>query len=108
MTIIINSTEDKKAIYNMTRSRDRLSMKDAEEIAVKDYIVFEDVNKATGEVVQLASIMDNDGTIYTTNSPTFIDDFAAIADAFPDVEVIKVVKCKSKKNREFLVCNYVR
>lgn len=106
MTIINASTEDKKILYKLTRDRNRLPMKKAPEIVdVDNYAIYEDVNNATGEVVQLASILDIKGNLYTTNSATFIDDFSAIVEAFPDVQHVKVERMTSKKNREFLVCS---
>lgn len=106
MTIINASTEDKKILYKLTRDRNRAPMKKAPEIVhVDHYAIYEDVNNATGEVAQLASVLDTDGNLYTTNSATFIDDFSAIVEAFPDVERVKVERMTSKKNREFLVCS---
>lgn len=106
MTIIFSSTNDKKILYKLTRDRYRNPMKKAPKILnVQEYAIYEDVNKASGEVVQLTTILDNNGAMYTTNSPTFIDDFAAIVEAFPDVERIEVKCMTSKKNREFITCN---
>lgn len=104
MTIITASTEDKKILYKLTRDRSRKPMKGAVGILPVDaYAIYEDVNNATGEVVTLASILS--GTdLFTTNSATFIDDFGAIVEAFPDVKRVSVEKMTSKKNREFLVC----
>lgn len=105
MTIINASTNDKKILYKLTRDRNRKPMKKAPEILnVQEFAIYEDVNKASGEAVQLATILANDGAMYTTNSPTFIDDFAAIVEAFPDVERIEVKCMTSKKNREFITC----
>lgn len=105
MTIITASTDDKKILYKLTRDRNREPMKKApENLSVEHYAIYEDVNNTTGEVVKLASIISKDGVMYTTNSATFIDDFTAIVDAFPEVEAVKVEKMVSKKNREFLVC----
>lgn len=106
MTIITASTEDKRVLYKLTRDRNRNPMKKATEVVnVEHYAIYTDVNNATGEVVQLASIMDDTGTLFTTNSATFIDDFAAIVEAFPNVEKIRVERMTSKKNREFLTCS---
>lgn len=106
MTIITASTEDRKILYKLTRDRDRNPMKKATEVVdVQHYAIYEDVNNATGEVVLLATVMDNSGALFTTNSATFIEDFAAIVEAFPDVERIRVERMMSKKNREFLTCS---
>lgn len=106
MTIINASTEDKKILYKLTRDRNRSPMKKAAEIVeVQHFAIYEDVNNASGEVVQLATVMDNTGALFTTNSATFIDDFSAIVEAFPDVEKIRVERMTSKKNREFLTCS---
>lgn len=108
MTIITSSTDDKKILYKLTRDRNRQPMKKAPGVLhITEYAIYEDVNNATGEVVKLASIASADGELFTTNSKTFIDDFTAIVEAFPDVEVVKVEKMQSKKNREFLVCTMV-
>ena len=106
MTIITASTEDKKILYKLTRDRSRSPMKKAADVVeVQHYAIYTDVNNATGEVVQLATVMDNSGALFTTNSATFIDDFAAIVEAFPDVERIRIERMTSKKNREFLTCS---
>lgn len=106
MTIITASTDDKKILYKLTRDRNRAPMKKAPEtVDIDHYAIYEDVNNATGEVVQLASILDVEGKLFTTNSATFIDDFSAIVEAFPDVQHVKVERMTSKKNREFLVCS---
>lgn len=108
MTIITASTEDKKVLYKLTRDRSRSPMKKAADVVdVQHYAIYTDVNNATGEVVQLATVMDKDGALFTTNSATFIDDFAAIVEAFPDVERIHIERMTSKKNREFLTCSLV-
>ena len=106
MTIITASTDDKKILYKLTRDRSRSPMKKAADVVeVQHYAIYTDVNNATGEVVQLATVMDNNGALFTTNSATFIDDFAAIVEAFPDVERIRIERMTSKKNREFLTCS---
>lgn len=108
MKIITASTDDKKIMYKLTRARDRQPMKKApEQLHIAEYAIYEDVNNATGEVVKLATIASADGELFTTNSKTFIDDFSAIVEAFPDVDAVKVEKMLSKKNREFLVCSMV-
>lgn len=106
MNIITASTEDKKILYKLTRDRARNPMKKAAEVVeVQHYAIYNDVNNATGEVVNLVTVMDNNGALFTTNSATFIDDFAAIVEAFPDVERIRIERMTSKKNREFLTCS---
>lgn len=106
MNIIYASTDDKKILYKLTRDRHRNPMKKAAEVVeVQHYAIYEDVNNATGEVVKLATVMDNNSALFTTNSATFIDDFVAIVEAFPDVERIHVERMTSKKNREFLTCS---
>lgn len=106
MTILKASTDDKKILYRLTKDRNRTPMKKAPEIVeVQHYAIYEDVNSASGEIVQLATIMDSNGALFTTNSATFLDDFEAIVTAFPDVERIRVERMLSKKNREFLVCS---
>lgn len=108
MIIITASTEDKKILYKLTRDRSRSPMKKAAEVVeVQHYAIYDDINNATGEVVRLATVMDNSGALFTTNSATFIDDFSAIVEAFPDVERIRVERMTSKKNREFLTCSLV-
>lgn len=108
MNIITASTEDKKILYKLTRDRNRAPMRAATAtLEIAHYVIYEDVNNSTGEVVRLASIQAKDGNIFTTNSNTFVDDFGAIVEAFPDVDAVKVEKMLSKKNREFLVCGMV-
>lgn len=106
MTILTTShPSDAKMIYRLTRSRDRKGMKEApERLSIAAYAQYMDVNNATGEAITLTAIATTDGDLYCTNSATFNDDFAAIVEAFPEVDEIIILKQKSKKGREFISC----
>lgn len=109
MNIIITSHPEDKAIqYKLTRGREREKLANAPEVVnVAAYAVYADLNKANGELLNLVSIMTPEGVVYCTNSPTFVDDFNAMIEAFPNCSQMKVLKLLSKKGRTFLACEPV-
>lgn len=105
---------DKKFLYRMTRGANTL-MKDVPDgtiIHVAGFVHRDDVN-GKNEDVNVLSIDDGNSTVYSTVSPTFKDEFAAIADIMmdePDSDVdfdIMVVHGVSKSGREFVTCALV-
>lgn len=111
---IINSSANltPKEIYSLTMSPKTKKMKDAisSRIEIAAWASYEDVNKKTGEVQEILSIMTPEGEIFATNSPTFKEDFFQMQDLFRDmgetVHAISVITGTSKAGREFISCAY--
>ena len=111
---IINSSENltPKEIYSLTMSPKTQKMKDAigSRIEIGAWASYEDVNKKTGEILEVLAIMTPEGEIFATNSPTFKKDFFQMQELFQNmgetVHAISVISGTSKAGREFISCAY--
>lgn len=95
-----------KEQYMMLKNPDSIKMADAkgQVLKIAAYVIFEDVNISTGEIMTIVSIR-SDGKVYVTNSKSFIREFETIVAAFgDDLPDIKVTSGKSSKGRNYLVC----
>lgn len=108
---IINAsrTLDKREIYALTRGQN-ISLKDVEdgvEITPDVWALYTDTN-AKGNEVEILSVKDSGGDIFTTNSPTFKDEFEYIANLMSGEEyAVRVIKRQSKAGRTFITCELV-
>ena len=122
MNIIATTTHDGKTMYKLTKGANLKRIQDSEgaEIIVKNYIHYEDV-KASGEVMQILAIEDQNGTMYATNSPTFREAFLdpTFREAFLDIakmcgddpaamigEKVIVTSGISKAGRKYFICTW--
>lgn len=111
---IIRSSENltAKDVYNLTRNPRSQKMRSAVDsrIEVSKWALYEDINRKTGEPQEVLSIATPDGEVFTTNSPTFKDDFMDMQELFMDmgetVHAIMVITGTSKSGREFVTCVY--
>lgn len=107
MTITMTSRElTKKESYKMTLAPTIKKMRDivGAQIDVSAFILYEDVN-SDGKEQEILSVMDADGTVYATNSPTFKKDFAKIYEIMDGEDFsIEVISGTSKAGREFITC----
>lgn len=111
VTIIEKSKEISAAErYLMTASPDIVSVKDVEDgtvIPVKKWIIFEDA-KQDDSVIEILSIMTENGEVFSTQSATFKESFSDIVDCVADdgMEKFAIVKRsgKSKAGRAFVTC----
>lgn len=111
---IVNSSANltPKEIYSLTMSPKSQKMKDAigSRIEICAWASYEDVNKKTGEIQEVLAIMTPDEEIFSTNSPTFKEDFFQMQELFSDmgetVHAISVISGTSKAGREFISCAY--
>lgn len=107
-----SSTELTRAqLYVLTRSQARQSLAkaDVETIKLNAWCHYMDVN-SNGNEVELLSLLDDNGSVYNTNSKYFIRDFMDMIDFFAEdgVHEISVIHQISKKNqREFITCSYL-
>ena len=95
-----------KELYLMLKNPDSIKMSDAkgQTLHPEAYVIFEDVNQGSGEVVRIVSIRSN-GKVYATNSASFIREFDMIAEAFgDDMPDIEVTTGKSSKGRQYISC----
>ena len=95
-----------KELYLMLKNPDSVKMSDAkgQTLHPEAYVLFDDVNQGTGEVVHIVSIRSN-GKVYATNSASFIREFDLIAEAFGDeMPDIEVTTGKSSKGRQYISC----
>lgn len=115
MNIIKKSAEKMttRELYMLTMAPNMNKMRDAidTELEIKAWCLYEDVDKKTGEVIEILSIMTTEDEVYATNSPTFRRDFSNIVSLFESVgekfEAIKVIGGTSKTGREFITCTLV-
>lgn len=96
-------------LYKMTRDAGILKMsqlEDGAELPLEGFVLYEDINQKTGEMMEILAIETN-GNHYATNSATFIREFKAILDLFNgdcDGVILKVIRGTSKAGRNFLTC----
>ena len=108
-TNIQNLTEDKKALYKLTKTPG-VNVKDIEpdkSHPVAAYALYEDVKETkdgTKAQAVLAIVLE-DGTKLQTISPTFVNAFLEIVDIMGD-EPFSIItrKSMSKGGREFVTC----
>lgn len=111
MNIINTNKADmsKRDIYALTRGQS-ISLKDVEngaEITPDVWALYTDVN-SKGNEVEILSVKDVSGNVFTTNSPTFKDEFAYIAELMSGEQYdIRVIKRESKAGRTFITCELV-
>lgn len=108
MTITKTSKElNKKELYKMTMDAGIKKMKDfvGASIEVYAYCVYTDFNSKDNKEVEILSVMDTDGAVYATNSPTFKKDFMNIAALMEGEDFsVGVTSGTSKAGREFITC----
>ena len=105
--------DDKKAIYNLTKSPKISKVSDLADntvIDVKAIAFFTDINEERETETNIVSVMSSTGEVYATNSATFtreIKDLLAIFDN--NVENISIEKLSgtSKNGRDFVTCALV-
>ncbi len=101
-----------KEAYDMTESIgiQKLSAAAGQILEPVAYVLREDTN-ADGEINEIVSIKDADGTVYATNSKTFAREFKKVLDCvkddFAQVHHIEVVQGRSKNNRPYISMRWV-
>lgn len=109
MTITRTSNEnmDKRMLYKLTKGKDNKSITTVQDelLNIVEFVLFEDVN-SKGEEVEVLSLLDDSGEIFTTISETFKADFFDIVDTFKkeDFPTIKVIGATSKNGRNYVAC----
>lgn len=104
----INEAKD---LYFLTTSPSihKLTEKSGQQIKIKKCVRYSDV--MGGEIREAVAIMDADGTVYASASPTFIRDFDRMVAIFAEydevVHTIEVVSGTSRNGRNYLTCKYI-
>lgn len=113
-TVYETQNLDKKTQYYLMKAPDKekMSAHVGEVISVKCFTMRDDDHIGDdGEVNHnfILSIMDDQGVIYCTNSPTFIREFIDAYDVFGDdgINHVEIVGCRSKAGRNYITCKYV-
>lgn len=108
---IIKQMNDQRTFEEMaklTRGQDKLSNHAGETIRLRDWIIYEETNLNTGEIVTICSLMLEDGTVYATNSKTFITEFMYLADMAVmfdrTLSTITIDTGRSRNGRTFYTC----
>ena len=93
-------------LYLLTMSPKADSVKNhvGERIAVSAWVVFEDIDKKTGEVHNVLSVLTPDNKVFCSISPTFQSDFLDMAEIFNNDFAFEVISGTSKAGREFVTC----
>ena len=108
MKNIINKSREltNEELYLLTMSPKSDSVKNhvGECIDVYAWVLFEDVDKKSGEVHNVLSVLTPDNEVFCSISPTFQGDFLDMAALFNNKFAFEVIVGKSKAGREFVTC----
>lgn len=93
-------------LYLLTMSPKADSVKNhvGERIEVYAWLMFEDVDKKTGEVHSVLSVLTQENEVFSTISPTFQADFMDMAELFHNDFAFEIISGKSKAGRDFVTC----
>lgn len=93
-------------LYLLTMSPKAESVKKhvGERIDVSAWVVFEDIDKKTGEVHEVLSVLTPDNEVFSSISPTFQNDFLDMAELFHNDFAFEVISGTSRAGREFVTC----
>lgn len=91
--------------YTLVLSREAKRLKDIEgTVVITDFIEYEE-EKDTGEVVDVLSLLTNNGEVFKGLSPTFKRSFYRILELTNGCPVpIKIVCGKAKSNGDYIDC----
>ena len=93
-------------LYLLTMSPKADSVKNhvGERVEVSAWLLFDDVDKKSGEVNQVLSVLTPDNDVVCTISPTFQSDFMDMAELFHNEFAFEIISGTSKAGREFVTC----
>ena len=108
MKNIVNKSRElnNQELYLLTMSPKASCMKNhvGERIEVSAWLIFEDVDKKSGEVHEVLSVLTPENETVSTISQTFMADFLDMANLFNNDFAFEVVSGKSKAGRDFVTC----
>lgn len=97
-------TDQEMYLLTMSPKADSVKNHVGERFDVSAWLQFEDMDKKTGEVHTVLSVLTPDNEVLSTISPTFQGDFLDMADLFHNDFAFEVISGKSKAGREFVTC----
>lgn len=98
---------DARTAYKLMKSPEVKKMSEAEDsiLEVAAWLKYSDVNSKTGEIMEILSVVTEDGEMFGTVSNTFKKEFDDIVEFFgPAVGAIKVVSGQSRAGRKYITC----
>ncbi len=103
MKIIAASTEDRKALYNLTRAVKvgKVVDLDGQTITVSEWALYDDTDSEGSEKRVLTMVLDT-GEIVGTISKTFISAFVDIVDVIGELPPLRVETSTTKNGRTFV------
>ena len=108
MKNIINKSREltNQELYLLTMSPKADSVKNhvGERIEVAAWLFFDDVDKKSGEVHAVLSVLTPENEVFCSISPTFQADFMDMAELFHNDFAFEIISGKSKAGREFVTC----
>ena len=108
MKNIINKSREltNQELYLLAMSPKADSVKNhvGERVDVSAWLLFEDVDKKSGEVHSVLSVLTPENEVLSSISPTFQKDFLDMAELFQNDFAFEVISGKSKAGREFITC----
>ena len=108
MKNIINKSRElsNQELYLLTMSPKADSVKNhvGERFDVSAWLLFEDVDKKSGEAHSVLSVLTPENEVVSSISPTFQSDFLDMAELFQNDFAFEVISGKSKAGRDFVTC----
>lgn len=104
MTIKQTTTENKKELYLMTHTiqSGKMSDLDGQTVEPKEWALYEDVDKTSGEVKEVLTVLMPDGNVYGTISRTFIESFVDLTSELGERAPFIVCSGTTKAGRTFI------
>lgn len=101
--------------YQLTMSPKIQRIKDCagQRFDVGTWCFYEDIDKKSGDIKEILSMMTPEGEVFATNSDTFKNDFKDILSLLESAGMagmlfsIEVITGKSKAGRDFFTCAFV-
>lgn len=101
-----NMAKEVKYVLTLSPGTQRMVTAKGSTLNISDWIIYEDENN--GKVVEVLSVLTDDGETFATNSATFIREFRRLRDFLKDcgevVTKIRVASGISKVGREYITC----
>ena len=93
-----------REVFRMTEEAGKFNDNKGRTFDMDAYVLYEDVDKKTGEMKTILTIRTDDGDVIGTNSATVIGTFKRMVDAlgFPIANVQIIADTNRKSGREFL------
>ena len=93
-------------LYFLTMSPKAENVRDhvGERIDVSAWLLYEDVDKKSGELHEVLSILTPENEVVATISPTFKSDFMDMAELFQNDFAFEIISGMSKAGREYITC----